>query len=89
MGTEIQEPIIQLERVDVQLGGRIILQDINLSIQPGEFVVILGPNGAGKTTFLKLLLGLIQPASGSVRVLGQTPQSRVASDRLRSATSRF
>jgi len=74
MGTEIQEPIIQLERVDVQLGGRIILQDINLSIQPGEFVVILGPNGAGKTTFLKLLLGLVQSASGSVRVLGQTPR---------------
>ena len=89
MSKEIQEPIIQLERVDVQLGGRIILQDINLSIQPGEFVVILGPNGAGKTTFLRLLLGLIQPASGSVRVLGQTPQSRIASDRLCSATSRF
>ncbi|MFZ1043779.1 MAG: ABC transporter ATP-binding protein [Anaerolineales bacterium] len=72
--TEIQEPIIQLERVDVQLGGRVILQNIDLSIQPGEFIVILGPNGAGKTTFLKLLLGLIQPASGSVRVLGQTPR---------------
>ena len=89
MSKEIQEAIIQLERVDVQLGGRIILQDINLSIQPGEFVVILGPNGAGKTTFLKLLLGLIQPASGSVRVLGQTPRGRIASDRLCSATSRF
>ncbi len=74
MNTEIQEPIIQLEQVDVQLGGRIILQNIGLSIQPGEFIVILGPNGAGKTTFLKLLLGLIQPASGSVRVLGQTPR---------------
>ncbi len=74
MSTEIQEPIIQLERVDVQLGGRVILQNIDLSIQPGEFIVILGPNGAGKTTFLKLLLGLIQPASGSVRVLGQTPR---------------
>ena len=89
MSTEIQEPIIQLERVDVQLGGRVILQNIDLSIQPGEFIVILGPNGAGKTTFLKLLLGLIQPASGSVRVLGQTPRSRVASDWLRSATPCF
>ncbi|HUH97266.1 MAG TPA: ABC transporter ATP-binding protein [Anaerolineales bacterium] len=69
-----QGPIIQLEQVDIQLGGRIILQDIDLSIQPGEFVVILGPNGAGKTTFLKLLLGLIQPASGSARVLGQPPK---------------
>jgi zinc/manganese transport system ATP-binding protein len=72
--TKVQEPIIQLERVDVQLGGRVILHNIGLSIQPGEFIVILGPNGAGKTTFLRLLLGLIQPASGSVRVLGQTPR---------------
>ena len=57
MGTEIQEPIIQLEQVDVQLGGRIILQDINLSIQPGEFVVILVRMALAKPRFLNSCLG--------------------------------
>ncbi|MDR3560535.1 MAG: ATP-binding cassette domain-containing protein [Negativicutes bacterium] len=52
-----------------------VLQDMSLTIQGGEFIVILGPNGAGKSTFLKLLLGLVRPnAGGSVQVLGSTPQ---------------
>ncbi len=55
----------------VQFGKRTILDGINLTIHEGEFIVVLGPNGAGKSTLLKLLLGLIRPGAGSVRVLGQ------------------
>lgn len=69
-----QEPIVELERVRLQLGGRTILQDMNVAIYSGEFVVILGPNGAGKSTFLKLLLGLLKPTSGTIRVLGSAPR---------------
>jgi zinc/manganese transport system ATP-binding protein len=69
-----QEPIIDLDQVNVQLGGRLVLQDISLTIHPGEFVVVLGPNGAGKSTLLKLLLGLVRPSAGAVQVLGRTPQ---------------
>jgi zinc/manganese transport system ATP-binding protein len=69
-----QDPMVELSQVTVQLGGRIILQDMSLAIHPGEFVVILGPNGAGKSTFLKLLLGLVRPSEGAVRVLGNSPQ---------------
>jgi zinc/manganese transport system ATP-binding protein len=68
------DPTVLLERVNVRLGGRTILQDVSLSIKEGEFIVILGPNGAGKTTFLKLLLGLIKPSSGRIEVLCRTPQ---------------
>jgi zinc/manganese transport system ATP-binding protein len=70
----IQEPVISLEHIEVQLGGRPILQDVSLSINQGEFIVILGPNGAGKTTLIKLLLGLVKPSAGSVRLLGQAPR---------------
>ncbi|MDF2560775.1 MAG: transporter ATP-binding protein [Microbacterium sp.] len=52
---------------------------VDLSIHRGEVVALLGPNGAGKTTTLDMLLGLTQPSSGSVRVLGVTPEQATSS----------
>ncbi|MFE1746296.1 ATP-binding cassette domain-containing protein [Coleofasciculus sp. H7-2] len=52
-----------------------ILQDINLIVQRGEFVVLRGENGAGKTTLLNLILGLLKPSSGEVELMGLSPQS--------------
>lgn len=49
----------------------LILDDINVRIKPGEFIGIFGPNGGGKTTFLKLLLGLLKPDRGTIRIFGQ------------------
>jgi len=71
---ETREPVITLEQVRIQFGRRVILQDVNMTVQAGEFVVVLGPNGAGKSTLLKLLLGLLKPSAGVVRVLGQPPR---------------
>lgn len=50
--------------------------DITFSIEEGEFVGFLGPNGAGKTTVLKMLSGLLNPTSGTAKVLGFTPWDR-------------
>src|SRR3954462_15394592 len=50
---------------------------VSFSIEPGEMVAFLGPNGAGKTTTLKMLSGLIYPASGTASVLGFTPWDRL------------
>ncbi|MEZ6091416.1 MAG: ABC transporter ATP-binding protein [Pirellulaceae bacterium] len=52
------------------------VRNINLCVEEGEFVAFLGPNGAGKTTTLKLLSGVINPTSGTARVMGYTPWLR-------------
>ncbi len=71
---ERKEPIVELEHVQVQFGKRTILVDVNMTINEGEFIAILGPKGAGKSTLLKLVLGLIKPSAGIVRVLGRPPR---------------
>lgn len=67
-------PIVEVEHACIRLGGRIILDDISLTVNEGEFIVILGPNGAGKSTLFKTLLGLVRPSEGTVKVLGRPPR---------------
>jgi zinc/manganese transport system ATP-binding protein len=69
-------PVIELVDVEARRGGRTIWSDVELSVAPGEFVALLGPNGAGKTTLLRVLLGLLEPSAGTVRVLGQRPGAK-------------
>ena len=65
------EPVLQLEQVFFHYGRRLVLDDINLSVFPGDFLGVVGPNGSGKSTLLKIVLGLLQPTAGNVAVLGQ------------------
>ena len=58
--------------IDQQSGSTVhALDDINLAIEPGEFVTIVGPSGCGKTTLLKILAGFIEPSKGEARVSGK------------------
>jgi len=60
--------------VTLAVGGREVLADVSLAIEPGEFIGVLGPNGAGKTTLMRAILGLIAPRAGRIRVFGRSPR---------------
>lgn len=64
---------IQIENLDFSYGPVPVLEQANLSISDKEFICMVGPNGGGKTTLLKLLLGLLQPQSGSISIFGEAP----------------
>ena len=74
MAKVTQQPVITLEHIRIQFGKRTILEDVSLNVNEGEFIAVLGPNGAGKSTLLKLLLGMLKPQAGVVRVLGRPPR---------------
>jgi ABC-type Mn2+/Zn2+ transport system ATPase subunit len=64
-------PAVEIRGLNVFLGGRHVLQDINLTLAAGQLVALIGPNGAGKTTLVRSMLGLIPVRSGTVRLLGE------------------
>jgi len=70
----MSEFAIEINGLSVFYNSRPTLEDIDLEILTGNFVGILGPNGAGKSTLLKVILGLIRPNKGQVRIFGETPQ---------------
>ncbi len=51
-----------------------VLEEINLDLEEGDFLGLIGPNGGGKSTLLKVMLGLIKPDRGTVRIFGKSPQ---------------
>jgi len=65
---------IEIKEVSASFGENEVLKDINLSLDVGTFLGIMGPNGGGKTTLLKIILGLIKPDKGEVKVLGRIPE---------------
>jgi len=71
MTTAKPENIIEVEKLVAHYGERVILNGINLNIRAGEIMVIMGGSGSGKTTFMRNLLGLNKPSSGSIRILGK------------------
>lgn len=73
-GETITDPVISLNSASVALGGRKIWSEGTFDIPSGQIVAVIGPNGSGKTTLLQLLLGLIPPSAGTVKVFGETPQ---------------
>jgi len=69
----VQHPAIEMKNLWFAYGGQRVLDQVSLTLPAGEFLAVLGPNGGGKSTLLRLLLGLVKPGGGSLRVLGQQP----------------
>lgn len=67
----VREPIIQCENVSFRYGEEEALSDISFSVRAGDYVGLVGSNGSGKTTLLKILLGLLEPTSGRVKLFGK------------------
>ena len=66
-----REPVISLRNVSKNFGAVSALTDIELDIYPGEVVALVGDNGAGKSTLVKVLAGVHQPSSGTIRFDGK------------------
>lgn len=69
------EAVVELRDVSFAYEHHRVLENVNLRIEAGSFTSIIGPNGGGKSTLLKLLLGLLEPGKGEVRVFGQAPRA--------------
>jgi len=69
----IGDPIIQITDLHFAYNGQRVLEDVNLTVREGDFIAMIGPNGGGKTTLLKLILGLLKPDQGEIRVMGRRP----------------
>ena len=67
------EPAVVVERVWKRFGSSDVVRDLSLEIQDGEILGFLGPNGAGKTTTMRMILDIIRPDRGTIRVFGSEP----------------
>jgi zinc transport system ATP-binding protein len=66
---------LELEGVTFSYEKTEVLKDVSFRLKQGEFLGIIGPNGGGKTTLVKLMLGLLQPDRGTIRILGMAPNA--------------
>jgi zinc transport system ATP-binding protein len=67
-------PLLRTDAVSFAYGTDVVLDHVDLELEPGEFTALVGPNGAGKSTLLRIALGLLEPAEGSVELFGQSPR---------------
>ena len=66
------KPLLQIRGIRKQYGPVVAVQDVNLDVQPGEFMTFLGPSGSGKSTTLYILAGFEQPTSGDILLNGES-----------------
>ena len=64
----MSKPVLEIENATLEIDGRVLWENLNLEIQPNEFIAVLGANGSGKTSLLKAVLGQLPLKSGSIRL---------------------
>jgi len=73
MAEKTAAPVVEISGLTYAYNSAPVLENVNVRIDPLEFVSVVGPNGGGKTTLLKLIIGLLKPKRGSIRVFGRPP----------------
>lgn len=66
-------PTVSVSDLTVRFGEHAVLDGVTFEAEPGDFVAVVGPNGGGKTTLIRVLLGLVSPDAGEVRLFGRRP----------------
>lgn len=77
------DTILKVEHLSMRFGGLMAINDFSFEAKRGDITALIGPNGAGKTTTMRILLDLVRPTAGEVRVLGATPRTGGAALRSR------
>lgn len=72
MNTET--PVVTVDKVEKKFDKFIAISQVSFSVKRGEIIGLLGANGAGKTTLIQMLLGLLSPTSGSIRIFNMDPE---------------
>jgi branched-chain amino acid transport system ATP-binding protein len=80
--------LLQVEGASKRFGSLVAIDNVSLTIEPGELRAIIGPNGAGKTTFFNLVSGLFAPTAGSIRFEGRDIVALAPDERVRRGMSR-
>ncbi len=76
--TQNDRRVVDARRLEFSYGRLKVLEDLSLHVSRGEIFGVLGANGSGKTTLMRLLMGLIRPQSGELRVFDQSPSPKLA-----------
>jgi zinc transport system ATP-binding protein len=77
-----QEILFDFDRISFRYGSELILDSVTLQIRRGDFLALLGPNGSGKSTLIRIILGLLKPEKGTVRIMGQDLENFNSWDRI-------
>ena len=80
--------LLQVEGASKRFGSLVAIDEVSLTIEPGELRAIIGPNGAGKTTFFNLVSGLFAPTAGSIRFEGRDVTALAPDERVRRGMAR-
>jgi zinc/manganese transport system ATP-binding protein len=68
--------VVAADGLALRFGERTLFEGLGFELEPGELLAVLGPNGTGKTSLIRILLGLLEPSAGSVRIDGCPPRER-------------
>ena len=73
---DLGKPVLSVQDLSVSRSGRLIIEDVSLTVKQGEFIGIVGPNGSGKSTLLLSILGILKSQKGTVKIYDYAPMSR-------------